>query len=227
MNHFNEQANEVINASCSKWNKLAQENIYRAIWCSRGEVNPNWDEAANECLEVILKDIPIEKNWKVLDLGCGIGRLTKLIASQCEEIIGVDFSPEMIEQAKTYLTSIPNVKLFVNNGIDLSLFENCSFDFVYSMITLQHIPSLSVIENYILEIARVLKPGGYARLQTCDGNSFNLSNISETLYHGHINQEKFEGILEQGNFASVAIDRDILRHDWLWATLKKEELIGC
>lgn len=221
MSNFDAQVNEVINASCNKWNNLAQENIYRAIWCSKGEVNPNWDEAANECLEVILKDIPIQQNWKVLDLGCGIGRLTKLMASRCDEMTGVDFSPEMIEQAKTYLASIPNVKLFVNNGMDLSLFENSSFDFVYSMITLQHIPSLFVIENYIAEIARVLKPGGYTKLQTCEGNSFEIGNISETLYHGHLPKEYFENIFYQKIFSSITVDMNLLRHDWIWITAKK------
>jgi ubiquinone/menaquinone biosynthesis C-methylase UbiE len=221
MNNSNEPKNEVINASQSKWNQLAKENIYKAIWCSRGEVNSDWDEAAIECLEVILKDIPIQKKWKVLDLGCGIGRLTKLMASQCEEITGVDFSPEMIEQAKMYLASISNVKLFVNNGIDLSLFEDGSFDFVYSMITLQHIPSLSVIENYILEIARVLKPSGYAKLQTCEGNSFELGNISETLYHGHLSKQRFENMFHTVNFPTVTVEMSILRHDWIWITAQK------
>ncbi len=213
---------KVITASQNKWNNLAEEDIYKAIWCSRGEVTSDWDEATIQCLEVILKSIPIQPEWKVLDLGCGIGRLTKPMAAKCSEIIGVDFSVEMIEQAKKYLTSVCNVRLVQNNGMDLSLFEDSYFDFVYSMITFQHIPSLAIVENYVSEVARILKSGGYAKLQTCDGDSFASGMISPTLYHGHISKYCFQRILNQANLSIIMIEMGLIRNDWIWATVKKD-----
>jgi ubiquinone/menaquinone biosynthesis C-methylase UbiE len=50
-------------------------------------------------------------------------------------------------------------------GTDLKQFENDTFDLVYSYIVFQHIPEEAVIESYLREISRVLKPGGRAALQ--------------------------------------------------------------
>jgi len=213
--------NTTITASQNKWNQLAQGDTLTAIWCPKGGMNPDWDLAAIECLEIILKNIPISQSWKVLDLGCGIGRITKLMSPKCLEIAGVDFSEEMLERAKSYLSSIDNIQLFLNNGFDLQGFEDATFDFIYSMITLQHIPSRIVIENYILEIARILKPNGLTRLQTCDGDSFALGSTSPTLYHGHMHSHEFEALLEQVGLSIVSTEIGTLRPDWIWVTAKR------
>lgn len=210
-----------VAASQSKWNKLAQEDTLTAIWCPKGGMNPDWDSAAQECLEVILKDIPVSKDWRVLDLGCGIGRLTKLMAPRCLEVFGVDFSVEMIQRAKSYLSSVENAHLFLNNGFDLKGFSDATFDFIYSMITLQHIPSRIVIENYIAEITRTLKPGGLTRLQTCYGDSFSLGPISPTLYHGHMHSYEFEQILQNTGLSIVKTEIGCLCSDWIWVTAKR------
>lgn len=212
---------QIITASQKKWDQLAQNDIYQAIWCPKGGLNSNWDEAAKECLEIILQNIPLETTWKTLELGCGIGRLTKLMAFKCKQVVGVDFSPEMIEQGKLYLASIPNVSLFINNGKDLKLFQDNSFDFLYSMITLQHIPSLAIIENYILEIERVLKPGGFTKLQTHQGNSFKNSETSLTLYDGHITKEMLQHLFSKAGFLTISIEIGLIHSEWIWITARK------
>ena len=133
-----------------------------------------WDYAANNNPErVILQGWTKEKFWDTkieieglnkdmifLDLGCGLGRIAKWIAPLIKEYYGVDFSTGMIEKAKEiYYGYYKNVHFFVNNGVDLNLFEDNKFDFVYVHLLFQHMKK-EVTLKYIEEVYRVLKSGG-------------------------------------------------------------------
>lgn len=109
----------------------------------------------------------IEPKSIVLDVGCGIGRIERFLASHCKEIHAVDISRRMIKQAKKRLKDCKNVYLYKNNGRDLSIFQTESFDFVFSIHTLQHIEKEDAY-RYIEEIHRVLKGSGGGYLQFPD-----------------------------------------------------------
>ena len=102
-----------------------------------------------------------------LDFGCGVGRLTNAMALHFENVIGVDISSTMIEQANQ-LKRHENCSFQVNKRADLSVFDDGQFDFIYSDITIQHIPQPES-ENYIRDFFRVLAPGGLALFLVPDG----------------------------------------------------------
>jgi len=78
---------------------------------------------------------------------------------------GVDISDEMVALARRTLAAVPHAHVQVNSGSDLSLFPDGYFDFVYSWIVFQHIPSKDVVLGYLREAQRVLKPGGILACQ--------------------------------------------------------------
>jgi SAM-dependent methyltransferase len=96
----------------------------------------------------------------MLEIGCGIGRMTKYFAGRVRHVTGLDVSEEMIRQARENLHACPNVRLDVGTGIDLAEYPDASFDFVFSYIVFQHIPDANVTLTYIREAGRVLRPGG-------------------------------------------------------------------
>lgn len=108
---------------------------------------------------------------RMLDMGCGIGRMTRAFSDMFGEAYGVDFSTEMIEQAKESNKGKPNLFFMTNNGVDLSIYEDNFFDFCFSYIVFQHIPDVKIIEGYICEIGRVLRPGGLFKFQV-DGRKW-------------------------------------------------------
>lgn len=102
---------------------------------------------------------------RVLEIGCGLGRVTRALARVFGEVYAVDVSREMVERARQWLKDTPNARVFKNNGMDLSVLGDIDFDFAYSGIVFQHIPSLEIIENYVREVHRLLRPGCLFKFQ--------------------------------------------------------------
>ena len=96
---------------------------------------------------------------RALDFGCGVGRLTQPLAQHFEQVYGVDISSTMIQQANDYNQHGSRCQYLVNQKDDLSIFPEEHFDFIYSNITLQHMPS-RYSRRYISEFMRVLAPDG-------------------------------------------------------------------
>jgi SAM-dependent methyltransferase len=101
---------------------------------------------------------------KALDFGCGVGRLTQSLARHFEFVVGVDISPPMIEHAKKYNRYGNGCQYFVNDRPDLRQFPNDEFDFIFTLIVLQHMTP-HYEKCYLKEFMRVLKPGGVLLFQ--------------------------------------------------------------
>ena len=98
------------------------------------------------------------KRGRALDFGCGAGRLTYAMAAHFTEVVGVDIAPSMIELARGH-NPPANCRFILYAQNDLRLFEDESFDFICSIIVLQHLePRYSFA--YIREFLRVLAPAG-------------------------------------------------------------------
>ncbi|MEI9899595.1 MAG: class I SAM-dependent methyltransferase [Hyphomicrobium sp.] len=100
----------------------------------------------------------------VLEIGCGAGRVTRALSKAFGRVTGVDVSGEMVRQAQAALADRPNAKAIQNNGRDLADVEG-PVDFAFSTIVFQHIPSYEVIESYVREVHRLLRPGGLFKFQ--------------------------------------------------------------
>ncbi|HTC34444.1 MAG TPA: methyltransferase domain-containing protein [Bryobacteraceae bacterium] len=102
---------------------------------------------------------------RVLEIGCGAGRVTRALAKVFGEVHAVDVSGEMVRQAALALHDRPNAFVYQNNGKDLTVLPALEFDFAFSSIVFQHIPSREVIENYVREVHRLLRPGALFKFQ--------------------------------------------------------------
>src|SRR5215213_7253276 len=99
------------------------------------------------------------KEMRVLEIGCGAGRITRALSGLFGEVHAVDVSGEMVSRAREALSDRPNAFVYQNNGKDLAVLGDRVFDFAFSTIVFQHIPSYQVIESYVREVYRLLRPG--------------------------------------------------------------------
>ncbi len=148
------------------WNTMVskENHIYpKGYWENGALTNPEDCILSNYSKEKFWsEEVKIEglnKDTIFLDIGCGIGRITKWVAPLVKEYHGVDFSTEMIKKAKENFKNKKNVSFLVKNGIDLRLFEDNKFDVAYIFLVFQHMQR-ELILNYIKEVYRVLKKGG-------------------------------------------------------------------
>ncbi len=122
------------------------------------------DDLIRRDLSKICRRIPA-REMRILEIGCGVGRMTVPLSDLFARVDGVDVSPEMVSQAREALRNRTNVTVYVNNGVDLSMFPNEQFDFAYSGIVFQHIPRKSIVDGYIRETWRVLRPESVFKFQ--------------------------------------------------------------
>lgn len=148
------------------WETLARDDPFWAVLTDEQKKGNRWnaeeffargreDVAAD--LGRVRRRIPALRNGTVLDFGCGVGRLSQALAGHFSSVTGIDISAHMLSLAARFNAHPDRVRYIHNTSDDLRVLPDGSFDFVYSMITLQHIrpgPAL----RYVREFVRVAAP---------------------------------------------------------------------
>lgn len=98
-------------------------------------------------------------NQNVLDIGCGNGQLTKVMAQNAKKVIGVDTSDEMLRQAKMNLINVKNLQ-FVQASADQLTFDNKTFDTVVASMLINTLSKADTVKNIFMEVRRILVPSG-------------------------------------------------------------------
>ncbi len=130
------------------WNKIASEfDLTRHyIW----DLKP-WAKYA-------------KSNTKILDLGCGNGRLFNVLKDKKIDYTGIDNSKKLIEYAKKRYFFAPPLsngksRFIIVSALNLPFKDN-SFDLIYSIAVLHHIPSKKLRLRFLKEAKRVIKEDG-------------------------------------------------------------------
>jgi ubiquinone/menaquinone biosynthesis C-methylase UbiE len=157
-----------------RWRKAlgASRNQYKQVWTALSQTDSDakfWvqnttDEAALEQSAAydfsrLLRGMQVDSTSKVLEIGCGVGRLGKQFAPRCHTWTGCDVSPHMLTYAQHRLVEFENVRFVELSGYDLKPIPDESQDVVYSTVVFMHLAEWDRY-NYILEAKRILKPGG-------------------------------------------------------------------
>ncbi len=150
------------------WTEFGKRDPLWAVLTDPSRKGGKWDlddffrtgrEEIKDVLVHIKPNLFDRPRRRALDFGCGAGRLTQALADIFEEVVGLDISPTMIDQANKLNRRGPGCRFLLNDRDDLNLFPDGHFDFVYSSITLQHIDPV-YSRKYVQELLRVLAPGG-------------------------------------------------------------------
>lgn len=108
--------------------------------------------------------LDLQPGDRVLELGCGVGRIGRELAGRCAEWHGTDISRNMLDSAAARLEGIDNVHLHKLERTSLEAFADDHFDKIYCVAVLIHMDKEDQF-LYLQEMARVLKPGGLAYLE--------------------------------------------------------------
>jgi ubiquinone/menaquinone biosynthesis C-methylase UbiE len=155
------------------WDQRARENALHYVATGRKDwTMPEFLESGRQTVAgFILSDMlnicrqRKPEEMRVLEIGCGAGRLTLALAELFGEVHAVDVSGEMVKLAREVLRERSNAFVYQNNGMDLKVLDDRPFDFAFSLLVFQHIPSKRVIEGYVREVSRLLRPGTLFKFQ--------------------------------------------------------------
>ena len=157
----------------SNWNTLAELDPLWTILSDPEKKFGKWNRedffttGAQEAQRVLdmcrSKGIAVSYG-KLLDFGCGVGRMTRGFAAHFSSCVGIDVSEKMINLAKQFDTQVSHCEFIASAG-EVLPFADKTFDFVFTVLVLQHLPNKSVILRYIAEFIRVAKENGVVVFQ--------------------------------------------------------------
>jgi SAM-dependent methyltransferase len=152
------------------WDERAKENALFFVDNEIGYDNPDAEAFWRRGEEVVglmldLVGLEIGADQTVLDIGCGVGRLTRALATRAGRVIGLDVSREMLARAQEHNAQLANVEWVHGDGASLGAIGDASVDGCFSHVVFQHIPDPDVTLGYVRDMGRVLRPGGWALFQ--------------------------------------------------------------
>jgi trans-aconitate methyltransferase len=149
---------------------------------------PTWDGAAYAANTGhhrahdawFLERFPVRPGDRLLDVGCGSGDFTAIVAALVPvgHVVGVDPQPSMLDEARAVALPNQSFALGTAQGLTSALPRGVSFDAVYSRATLQWVPWAehpAVVEH----LAALTRPGGWVRVEM--GGQGNIGRIVEVV----------------------------------------------
>jgi SAM-dependent methyltransferase len=152
------------------WDERAREDAFyfvdnRVPYGGGGE-ELFWQRGEEELDRILaMLDLALEQDQIVLEIGCGVGRLTRAIAPRVREVLALDVSAEMLELARRHNPGLSSVRWMLGDGKSLAGVGDAAVDVCFSHVVFQHIPEPAVTLGYVREMGRVLRPGGFAAFQ--------------------------------------------------------------
>jgi ubiquinone/menaquinone biosynthesis C-methylase UbiE len=185
-----------------------------------------------QTLGFLQESVGIRNDDVVLEIGCGIGRVGKLVAPLCRKWIGCDVASNMLSIAAERLEDLSNVEFKEISGYNLSGVADTSVDVVYCTVVFMHLESWDRY-NYILEAFRVLRPKGRIyvdNINLCSDGGWKVFEIhramSSTNRPPHMTQnstpQEIKTYLRRAGFSEVSIRTD---DDWIRASGIKPEVV--
>jgi SAM-dependent methyltransferase len=156
-------------AQARDWDDLALVDPFWAVLAADGKRGGGWElseflstgEADVEQILATAAELGRpSRRERVLDFGCGVGRLTGALARRFDEAVGVDVSERMLEHARRLNADTPNVT-FTNAEYPPA----GHFDLVVANLVLQHLPSRALVRVYITRLVEAARPDGLVVFQ--------------------------------------------------------------
>ncbi|NTU68298.1 MAG: class I SAM-dependent methyltransferase [Chlorobiaceae bacterium] len=160
---------------------------------------------ADAVARAIIAHLPVSRPENALEFGCGTGLVSLRVAPRCGRLTAVDSSEGMLGMLNEKITAenVPNVETRL---LDLSLAGAASnlggsFDFVFSSMTLHHIPDTAAFLGLLYSH---MSAGGTLAIADLDAeDGLFHDDATENVHHG-FDRQALQALLEQAGFGSVS-----------------------
>lgn len=140
-----------------------QERANTRMWGTRGLVREYATTALRPAEEAVLERFAGDLGGRVLEVGCGAGRVTAHMARLSPDVHAFDVSPDMVAAARA---ACPEVTFSVADLRDLTPFDDAGFDAVALWCNVADVLGHDERRRALAGLARMLRPGGLLVLCT-------------------------------------------------------------
>ena len=151
------------------WNARAREDAFYFVDSRQAYRSPDPERfwTGEEAVDLLLGGLGVQLAGTevALEIGCGLGRITRILSARAKCVVALDISEEMLARAREYNADLDNVEWLLGDGVSLTGVPDGSVDACVSVVVLQHMPDPSLTLGYVREVGRALRPGGWAALQ--------------------------------------------------------------
>ncbi len=157
----------------SFWDARAREDAFYFVNSTLTYGDPElerfWQSGPDD-LEMIEAKLGVKlgAGAEVVEIGCGVGRMTRALAERGVRVRALDVSREMLELAREHNPGLDGVRWVHGDGASLAGIDPESADACISYVVFQHLPDPALTLAYVREMGRVLRPGGWAAFQVSD-----------------------------------------------------------
>ena len=156
----------IMKQTDKQWETFANKDPQYYIFANKKTHNDTvfWSSGLEDVKKISSFFLPNIQNGRMLEIGCGMGRMSNHFAQRVKHLDAVDMSQRMIELAIHNAREKNIVFQKIDGTGSLNIFSDNTFDIIVTWHVMQHIVDYSIIENYLREIYRVLKTGEHAIL---------------------------------------------------------------
>ena len=109
--------------------------------------------------------VQIDPGDEIVEVGAGLGRLTRVLAARGRRVWAFDISSEMLRQARELNDGLDGVEWIHGDGTTLQPVADGAASVCFSFVVFQHVPDPAITLGYVREMGRVLRPGGWSAFQ--------------------------------------------------------------
>jgi cyclopropane fatty-acyl-phospholipid synthase-like methyltransferase len=142
-----------------------------------------WSDAhLSRIIDSLFAHVPLAPDSRILDYGCGVGRITRQLARRGYHVIAVDVAEQMLAHCREYCAGLAGIDYVLSDGYGVRGTADACVDGACSFYVFQHMPCLDMARSVLADLYRLLRPGGWCLLQTVDTRS--TEPVSRVGFHG-------------------------------------------
>src|SRR6266566_1089265 len=227
-------ASSVTKTMSRDWDERARKNAlhYIASWQNEWDLKSSLASGEEDIARMVVPTLErcglVLAGKRMLELGCGVGRMTHSFARRFEQVYAFDISREMLSRARQIHSGETNILWLLSSGANLACVASDSMDFVFSYLVLQHLPEQALALQYIREMVRVLRPG-CAFLFQFNGGFVPTMNWRGRLAWGIVDAlwSANLGPLSRAAASAMSLDPAVVGKSWRGASIASSAIFEC
>ncbi|SFV90426.1 methyltransferase, putative [hydrothermal vent metagenome] len=158
---------------------------------------------AKSIAKLIVKNINLNKEMELMDLGAGTGLLSFFIAPFVKKIVAVDNSPSMLMEFESKCNAFACETEAILKNISTDDLEGRRFDGIISSMTIHHIEDISALFH---KLYRMLNDGGFIAIADLDSEDGSFHSDNTGVFHHGFDRKELQKFAEASGFKEVRFD---------------------